>query len=553
MAKKRTNADIIADMQRVYGSPQPDYQAAARNAVRAPRGAALMGAPSRVKMLGAGYQPTAVEQEVQKVFGLEPGIHRSGLLPFARNEATDQIELTAPQALYDAARAFVAPSVALQGKPMDMQSEAQNFAVNFTGAGAPRGLAARPLEGGAVELGMSGGRRTFTEDEIARAAAAARAAYKGEASSFGVPLLRPGVEPISSQAARHGPPLDTPEMFYAQHGQAGYHGIVPPTRAEEVSFTTRPTVDIPPKQIATPENLEGKWVMGLPGDKKVAGVELIDVQGKPLSEAVSLHGGPGYTGEQAARGTDLGWNNQEEAAKPMRGMLQRIMEAGGDPYGMVVSMGPHAHDQTMGMAKVLSNLMPSAEVTKSGLEAFNDMIRAGYGAGKKPIAGIPDFPGIESPDFVNFVRGLPMPIRANITKAMDSAAAYKSGFPEIGAVRAAMIQPELLHAPSGSAGSGLVKFGPESLERVADAPDFSVSSYNSPTRRAAGSVPMAMDMLYPLELTHPDFFAARRAKGAAPSSDFRSFTLQPVAQEYRPEVVDALMRYREAVKRRRGD
>lgn len=50
MAKKRTNADIIADMQRVYGSPQPDYQAAARNAVRAPRGAELMGAPSRVKM-----------------------------------------------------------------------------------------------------------------------------------------------------------------------------------------------------------------------------------------------------------------------------------------------------------------------------------------------------------------------------------------------------------------------------------------------------------------------------------------------------------------------
>jgi len=157
VAKKKSS---LAELVRSeYGTREPKYsvkKAAPNTPVKGKR-------DFNVRVSDTGKPATAVEREVENVFGMEPGIQRPGLIPLRRNPVTRNVEAVAPQALYDAARAFVSPSVALQGKPMDMQDEALNFAVNFTGAGAPRALAARPLEGGAVELGMSGGRRTKPE------------------------------------------------------------------------------------------------------------------------------------------------------------------------------------------------------------------------------------------------------------------------------------------------------------------------------------------------------------------------------------------------------
>lgn len=154
MAKKQPS---LAELFRSeYGTREPKYsvkKAVPNTPVKGKRNFS-------VRVSDTGKPATAVEREVENVFGMQPGLQRPGLIPFRRNPVTRNIEAVAPQALYDAARAFVSPSVALQGKPMDMQDEALNFAVNFTGAGAPRALAARPLEGGAVELGMSGGRRS---------------------------------------------------------------------------------------------------------------------------------------------------------------------------------------------------------------------------------------------------------------------------------------------------------------------------------------------------------------------------------------------------------
>lgn len=163
MAKKQPS---LAELVRSeYGTREPKYsvkKAVPNTPVKGKR-------DFSVRVSDTGKPATAVEREVENVFGMQPGIQRPGLIPFRRNPVTRNIEAVAPQALYDAARAFVSPSVALQGKPMDMQDEALNFAVNFTGAGAPRALAARPLEGGAVELGVSGGRRAAPSFKDVRA------------------------------------------------------------------------------------------------------------------------------------------------------------------------------------------------------------------------------------------------------------------------------------------------------------------------------------------------------------------------------------------------
>ena len=98
-----------------------------------------------------------MERQLYARYGLEPDIPRPGLLPLAVNPRSGDVELTAPQGVYDAVRAIEAPGMVLSGAPVDLEEEARNFGLTFTGAGLGTGLAARPVEG--AVLTMSGGRR----------------------------------------------------------------------------------------------------------------------------------------------------------------------------------------------------------------------------------------------------------------------------------------------------------------------------------------------------------------------------------------------------------
>lgn len=104
-----------------------------------------------------GPAPSAVELQVKKLFGLEPNQRRLTLLPDVNYSKRGGLEFTAPQFLYDIARAFSAPGVALSGQPIDAESEAANIAMNFTGAGSVANRVGRRAF--AVDrnvLGMSG-------------------------------------------------------------------------------------------------------------------------------------------------------------------------------------------------------------------------------------------------------------------------------------------------------------------------------------------------------------------------------------------------------------
>lgn len=122
-------------------------------------------------------QPTAVERQVQNIFGMEPNLQRGTLLPFAKNPKTGKAELAAPQVLYDLARAFVAPGVVLSGQPVDLEDEASNLALNFTGAGVASRLGRAGRSALAVDrnaVGMSGGapRRAAAKPKVEKPLAA---------------------------------------------------------------------------------------------------------------------------------------------------------------------------------------------------------------------------------------------------------------------------------------------------------------------------------------------------------------------------------------------
>lgn len=97
---------------------------------------------------------TALEQELYRIFGLEPGLDRASFLPIAGRGSDRQ--LAAPGVLYDILKTLAAPGAAAKGIPVSTD-EAVNTATNVMGGGlgAPgvgvegafAGMAAKPKGG----------------------------------------------------------------------------------------------------------------------------------------------------------------------------------------------------------------------------------------------------------------------------------------------------------------------------------------------------------------------------------------------------------------------
>lgn len=99
----------------------------------------------------AGETAPTLEGEVQRLTGLQPNMERSNILPFYSQETG----LVAPQFVYDAAKAIVAPGYTARGGRVD-PAEAMNVAANVMG-GSIGGSALAPVEG--VVAGMGASRR----------------------------------------------------------------------------------------------------------------------------------------------------------------------------------------------------------------------------------------------------------------------------------------------------------------------------------------------------------------------------------------------------------
>jgi hypothetical protein len=107
-----------------------------------------LAADRREQAMMADTQPT-LEREVQRLTGLQPNIERSNILPYYSRETG----LVAPQVLYDAAKAVVAPGFTAQGGRVSPE-EAFNVAANITG-GSIGGSALAPVEGTIAGMGAS--------------------------------------------------------------------------------------------------------------------------------------------------------------------------------------------------------------------------------------------------------------------------------------------------------------------------------------------------------------------------------------------------------------
>jgi hypothetical protein len=197
---------------------------------------------------------TPVERAVFESTGMEPGLDRAMMLPFAGSREEGNLQLAAPGFVYDAARAFVTPGMAARGQQVS-DEDLLNTAMNVMGGGAGASRVAGPRTASdEVLLGMGVGSRDVptAADDLAALTAKAQTETPEFKNWFGNSAITRSLEPngkprrlyhitpknfdafdvnrpdaVGPMSAESGPVIfmsDDPENQPAAHNVGGFKG-----------------------------------------------------------------------------------------------------------------------------------------------------------------------------------------------------------------------------------------------------------------------------------------------------------------------------------------
>lgn len=388
----------------------------------------------------------------------------------------------------------------------------------------------------ALAMAMPGGEVT---DE-ARAASAVEQAIGGmigrrgraEAKAAAGKFLPAGQVPVVTQAGQRGLPIGGADQMLVQHPGAfgAFHSVKTPVAPHEVTASYLVPQLAKPK-ILTPEDLAGADVISLYGDRTRAGGHLTAVNGQTLANPVELQGGPDFGRWQEAGGSPAVWASEKSPVSQLRNQIAKSLDAGRDVYGVYTPMGPGSLDQSTMMTDTLTQMLQGSDVLKKHLDAFDRTMKQ---------MGL-TLPSARDPEaLAAALHDSTQGARRDFTQTMDSADWLGRGFPDVGAARMALTDPNLLDVPAGASGYRLMKFGPETLERMD--PTMPHGSYSE---QMAGENAGQLSSLVPFDMMFPTWAAGRREAGKAPGSDLRAFEMSKPTQTMTPEAVDGLMDYQQ--------
>lgn len=270
----------------------------------------------------------------------------------------------------------------------------------------------------------------------------------------------------------------------------GYYNIKQSVAPKDVQATV---TDIPgtfPKQRTTKSWQEalapfkGGTLIGLGGDRSRLG-RLTHINGKKLAWDVDLHAGHDYMLEPN-RGAV--WANAAGHTTGIERMIAKAAERG-PIVGSFQPMGPQSVDSSHNMVDALLAQIPSSGISKKDAKAFDDALKAGMHAPNADdranfAEAMRGWPGIlnakAASEFMRPENGFSGTHRSAFVKMMDKKDRKDEGFPEVGATRVAITNPDLLGTPNSMAGHRLVELDPDELLRQA-AGGFKHSTYQSDT------------------------------------------------------------------------
>lgn len=199
------------------------------------------------------------------------------------------------------------------------------------------------------------------------------------------------------------------------------------------------------------QDLQGKVLVGVPGDRSLTGHEVRSIAGVPLSKSVEQHGGPRYGQKQLEEGKQNFWASQLGAANSLQNKTAKaVQETGMDPYGLYVAMAPESSAYALHHTESLLNQLDALNPRKKDIEAFNKEIRQQH----------PAFFGLTDPEVMEQLRMNPE-MRKLIAERLNKQSYYNElGLPSGEATIHAITEPALRDVATGTTGFSVGKLDP---------------------------------------------------------------------------------------------
>lgn len=198
-----------------------------------------------------------------------------------------------------------------------------------------------------------------------------------------------------------------------------------------------------------PADLEGKFLMPLPGDPTSRGRTIKSIDNIELSAPFTTHGGHGYIRETE------GFANAPTIASTAANRIRKLQDQyNTDVIGAYMKMGPQSADFSSHTWAPLARMMPNAPMTKTGVADLNRAIKARLA----DLEGdMPKFPGVRSNRLENLLAAAPDKYRKAFITEVEQQRGKIPGVPDVVATRYATTDPALLNAPAHSSGLSMTK------------------------------------------------------------------------------------------------
>jgi hypothetical protein len=301
-----------------------------------------------------------------------------------------------------------------------------------------------------------------------------------------------------------------------------------PTYVEDIDYKTTDLGVLMPRKEIDIADLQGRTLTPAYGDRTYAGMTLDEIAGVKLDQPVQMQGGNQYMRE----GEGL-WASEQQAMETKA----KAMSEMDDPLMIYTAMSGQSGDFSKMMSDATMGMIEQSKITKKAAKTYDDQI-------KKTVDK--NWVGILNPKAREYLDKMPGSDRRLLWQEMDKADYKKLGFPDLGVIRTAITERELLTLPPFATGRSI-----GALESFLTSP----STHKTYDTEVRGKYKGALPYDVPGQMVFRDFFRmmSERPMGAKgrPPNPQRAFLMTPsIQQKVDQQMVDEISVFNEIMKDR---
>jgi len=304
-----------------------------------------------------------------------------------------------------------------------------------------------------------------------------------------------------------------------------------------------PGSNLSAQQVADIEKQKGMLKIGVSGDTTIADQTLHRAGPYELDLPSPQHGGPLY-----GLGGEGAWASNNPVAATFQKRVQELSQAHGDApvLGQFLAMGPSGSNFAMHFADANLRAIDTSKMSKSQINAVNDLIRAGT----QKSGPRPSFPGIEDKESAYLQFAIDPELRKHFNAIMQKPDyTTKLGLPDGRVILHAITEPELRNTEILTSGLSQMRLDPS-----VDPSTLSLSThptYSHVIPKVPGSEIGKTKYLIPAEMEFPDV-AEYAKKNYRPEDLTRVYQTATPRQMIDQQHIDEIRMYEEMMKELTG-